>query len=128
YRCQFRLTTALHLRKSPKSGGRLFAFRVLMALKRFVYILKNDANPTIHYTGVTSNVAQRLAAHNDGQCPHTARNRPWSLDVVVEFADEPRALAFERYLKSGSGCAFSQRHLRSPTSRAGGRQTGVARP
>jgi hypothetical protein len=32
--------------------------------------------------------------------------------VVVKFADERRALAFERYLKSGSGCAFAHRHLR----------------
>jgi hypothetical protein len=33
-------------------------------------------------------------------------------DVLVEFADERRALAFERYLKSGSGVAFAKRHLR----------------
>ncbi len=31
---------------------------------------------------------------------------------MVLFADERRALAFERYLKSGSGCAFAQRHSR----------------
>jgi hypothetical protein len=31
---------------------------------------------------------------------------------VVEFADEARALRFERYLKSGSGVAFAKRHLR----------------
>jgi hypothetical protein len=32
--------------------------------------------------------------------------------VVVEFTDERRALAFERYLQSGSGVAFAMRHLR----------------
>jgi hypothetical protein len=32
--------------------------------------------------------------------------------VIVEFADEPRAVAFENYLKSGSGVAFAKRHLR----------------
>ncbi len=37
---------------------------------------------------------------------------PWAFDVVIRFADERRALAFERYLKSGSGCAFAQRPLR----------------
>jgi hypothetical protein len=31
--------------------------------------------------------------------------------VVIEFADERRAVAFERYLKSGSGVSFAQRHL-----------------
>jgi hypothetical protein len=32
--------------------------------------------------------------------------------VVVAFASEKRALEFERYLKSGSGCAFAARHFR----------------
>ena len=32
--------------------------------------------------------------------------------LVIAFSDEPRALAFERYLKSGSGAAFTERYLR----------------
>jgi hypothetical protein len=40
------------------------------------------------------------------------RHRPWELDIVIVFRDQARALAFERYLKSGSRCAFAQRHLR----------------
>jgi hypothetical protein len=47
-------------------------------------------------------------AHNRGQCTHTARYRPWTVDVVVKFADEARAVAFEKYLKSGSGCEFAR--------------------
>jgi len=31
----------------------------------------------------------------------------WEIDILVRFNDEPRALAFERYLKSGSGCVFA---------------------
>jgi predicted GIY-YIG superfamily endonuclease len=54
----------------------------------------------------------RLAAHNGGHSPHTACNAPWEVDVVIEFADEKRAVAFERYLKSGSGVAVAHRHLR----------------
>jgi predicted GIY-YIG superfamily endonuclease len=61
---------------------------------------------------MTSDVASRLVAHNDGHCRHTASGRPWQVDVVIEFNDEGRAAAFERYLKSGSGCAFAKRHLR----------------
>ena len=84
-----------------------------MALaKRFVYVLKNQNTPTRYYTGLTSHVAARLAAHNAGRCPHTAGGGQWEVDVVVEFADEERAVVFERYLKSGSGVAFAQRHLR----------------
>jgi len=80
--------------------------------KRFVYVLRSPCHPERYYTGLTSNVRARLGAHNAGGCVHTARNRPWELDVVIAFRNEARALAFERYLKSGSGCAFAQRHLR----------------
>ena len=80
--------------------------------KRFVYVLKNNESPQRYYTGVTSDVAKRPAEHNAGNCVHTARYRPWCVDLVLVFPDEGRAVAFERYLKSGSGVAFAQRHLR----------------
>jgi predicted GIY-YIG superfamily endonuclease len=77
-----------------------------------VYVLKSQYAPHRYYTGLTSDVAARLVAHNNGGCPHTVDSRPWLLDVVVEFSDEKRAIAFERYLKSGSGWEFAKRHLR----------------
>jgi predicted GIY-YIG superfamily endonuclease len=81
-------------------------------LKRYVYVLKNHASPPRYYTGVTSDVPTRHAEHNAGRCTHTSKYRPWSIDVVIEFPNERRAVAFERYLKSGSGVAFAQRHFR----------------
>ena len=84
-----------------------------MAPRRFVYVLKNHDNPPRYYTGLTSDVAKRLREHNEGTSTHTtASGRPWRVDVIVEFSDEIRAMRFERYLKSGSGCAFARRHLR----------------
>jgi predicted GIY-YIG superfamily endonuclease len=80
--------------------------------KRFVYVLNSTSDPTRYYTGVTANVRARLAAHNAGQCSHTSRWKPWRAIVVVAFVEEKRALDFERYLKSGSGCAFARRHFR----------------
>ena len=80
--------------------------------RRFVYVLRNADDSPRYYTGLTSDVATRLMEHNAGSCIHTAKYRPWSIDVVIEFGEERRALAFERYLKSGSGVAFAQRHLR----------------
>jgi predicted GIY-YIG superfamily endonuclease len=68
-----------------------------------VYILTSVASPTTTYVGITSYLPSRLAAHNAGHSPHTARQRPWRPLVVIEFDDEQRALAFERYLKTGSG-------------------------
>ena len=84
----------------------------MTSAKRFVYILKNGTQPPRYYTGVTSDMAARLLTHNDGKCRHMASGRPWRVDVVIEFADEQRAIAFERDLKSGSGGAFASRHFR----------------
>jgi putative endonuclease len=74
----------------------------------------SSETPSIHHatTGHTADVARRQAEHNAGSCIHTAKYRPWTIDVVIEFPEERRAVAFERYLKSGSGVAFAQRHLR----------------
>lgn len=80
------------------------------APKRFVYLLRSVRDPRRPYVGLTSNVAARLAAHNAGQSPHTAKHRPWELVVAMEFTTEMMALRFERYLKSGSGRAFAKRH------------------
>lgn len=80
--------------------------------KSQVYVLKSASDPLRYYTGSTSDRSSRLAAHNAGRCRHTAGGRPWNIDLVIEFADEERAVRFERYLKSGSGVAFAKRHLR----------------
>ena len=84
----------------------------MAAPQRIVYILKNPDNPPRFYAGVTADLRARLEAHNAGLCPHTAKHRPWRVDVVVKFADEARARKLEKYLKSGSGVEFSRRHLR----------------
>ena len=79
--------------------------------KHFVYILRSIKSPERRYIGVSSNVALRLNAHNGGQDPSTTRWKPWLVDVCVEFRSEQLALRFERYLKSGSGHAFANRHF-----------------
>jgi putative endonuclease len=84
--------------------------------KRFVYILKSIDAAATYYVGVTSCMAERLAAHNAGLSPHTAEHRPWRTLVVVEFDEEEPALKFERYLKTGSGREFARRHFRQTVS------------
>ena len=56
--------------------------------KRIVYVLRNADNPPRFYTGLTADLRARLEAHNTGCCMHTARHRPWTVDIVVTFADE----------------------------------------
>jgi predicted GIY-YIG superfamily endonuclease len=78
-----------------------------------VYILRSESQSGRWYTGLTSNVGARLAAHNRGDSRHTCTGRPWRLEVAIEFASVGAAKAFEAYLKSGSGRAFARRHFRS---------------
>ena len=83
----------------------------MFAQSRFVYVLRSVKDGSRYYTGITCNVAQRLAVHNTGGSRCTADLRPWRLVVALEFATEASAVRFERYLKSGSGRAFAKKHF-----------------
>jgi len=52
-----------------------------------------------------------LAKNNSGAVTHTSKFRPWRIKTYIAFADEARAIAFEKYLKSGSGRAFVKTRL-----------------
>jgi len=82
-----------------------------MATFHYVYLLGSESRLTRHYVGLTCNLADRLLAHNAGQVPHTAKYRPWHIDVVIAFRDRERAASFEHYLKSHSGRAFATKHF-----------------
>jgi putative endonuclease len=77
----------------------------------YVYILTSISDPRHHYTGFTEDLPERLKHHNTGSCPHTAKFKPWQIETAVAFTSRKKALAFEAYLKSGSGREFSRRHL-----------------
>jgi putative endonuclease len=78
---------------------------------RIVYVLRSESDPERHYTGLTSNLRSRLEWHNFGPSGCTIHHRPWSLVVAIKFADARAARHFERYLKTGSGRAFTKRHF-----------------
>ena len=80
-------------------------------VKRFVYVIRSVPYPARYYSGLTSNVQGRLNVHNSGGSQHTAPLRPWELVASIEFSKESSAVAFEKYLKSGSGRVFSKRHF-----------------
>ena len=79
---------------------------------KYVYLLESLSNPSEHYVGLTQNLKERLAAHNCGKCSHPSKRAPWRIVVATYFADDEKAIEFERYLKSGSGRAFAARHFR----------------
>lgn len=77
----------------------------------YVYILTSLSSPSQQYIGQTSNLKNRLSAHNAGQSKHTSKFRPWLIESAIAFRCETKALAFEKYLKTGSGRAFAKRHF-----------------
>jgi predicted GIY-YIG superfamily endonuclease len=53
----------------------------------------------------------RLSVHNQGGCKHTVQYKPWKLEWYCAFNDKLKAIHFEKYLKSSSGKAFSNKRL-----------------
>ena len=83
---------------------------------KYVYLLQSQAFPERRYIGITKHLQQRLREHDTGKSKHTRKYAPWTLVLALKFADDPRAGAFENYLKSGSGHAFANRHFWRKTS------------
>jgi len=77
----------------------------------YTYVIESISHPENRYIGHTTNLKQRLAEHNAGSCDHTAKFAPWKLKIYVAFVTLEQAQHFERYLKSGSGHAFANRHF-----------------
>lgn len=82
-----------------------------MANYHYVYLLQSQRFPDHHYVGLTTDLESRLAKHNSGGNPHTVEHAPWLIQTAIAFTDQTRAAAFERYLKSHSGRAFSKKHF-----------------
>ncbi len=78
---------------------------------KYVYLLQSLSDPKQRYIGLTGNLQQRLATHNEGGSLHTSMFSPWRIVTAIRFDEDRRAVLFERYLKSGSGRAFANKHL-----------------
>ena len=74
----------------------------------YVYSLKCKDG---YYVGCTDNLKDRIDRHQKGHVPATAKRLPIKLDFYIAIADKYKAFEFEKYLKSGSGRAFINKHL-----------------
>jgi putative endonuclease len=77
----------------------------------YVYILESQSLAGGYYVGLTHDLTVRIAKHNAGEVPHTAKHRPWRIKTAIAYRDRAQAAAFERYLKSPSGRAFAKKRL-----------------
>ena len=77
----------------------------------YVYLLRSINNPSKTYVGYTTNLEQRLEAHNMGGSIHTQADKPWNLVMYLAFDSKDKAVEFEKYIKIGSGHAFAKKRL-----------------
>jgi putative endonuclease len=78
---------------------------------KYDYILRSIPYPKQRYVGKSSNLIQRLNAHNRATNGYSAQFKPWKVETYIAFSDPSKADKFERYLKHGSGHAFLRRRL-----------------
>ena len=76
---------------------------------QYVYLLK--CNDGTIYTGCTNNIDNRLLRHQKGQVHYTSTRLPVELITYIAFSDKYKAFEFEKYLKTGSGKAFSNKRF-----------------
>lgn len=76
----------------------------------YAYILQSKKDES-HYIGVTADLRKRLKEHNSGNSIYSNTKRPYELKWYSAFTDKQKAYQFERYLKSSSGHAFTNKHL-----------------
>jgi len=82
-----------------------------MGNEYFVYILRSLSSPEKTYVGFTTRLDARLDEHNEKSQIYSKRYAPWQRITYLSFSAREQALAFEKYLKSPSGKAFTQKHL-----------------
>ena len=86
----------------------------------YVYILQSQKDtPTLklrsthksYYVGATGDLKERLKDHNWHNVKTTKSKAPYKLVWYCVFDNKQKAYDFEKYLKSGSGFAFRNKHL-----------------
>ena len=63
------------------------------------------------YVGLTNDLERRISEHRRGQSKYTRKYKDIKLFYSEECTDYAKARAREKYLKSGSGRAFTIKHL-----------------
>jgi predicted GIY-YIG superfamily endonuclease len=94
-----------------KSGESIINNHNNLVCMYYVYLLRSIAFPNMTYVGYTIDLKQRFSDHNTGKSPHTSKFKPWQLVCYFSFNTKPKAIDFERYLKSSSGRSFSKKHF-----------------
>ena len=75
-----------------------------------VYVLGN-ARDSSWYIGFTTNLKERVKAHNSKRSPYTSTRNDWKLIYAELYLNKADALGREKFLKSGAGHRFLKKQL-----------------
>ena len=76
----------------------------------YTYILRNYVTDR-YYIGFSPDLKNRLQKHKSGKVLSTKSNLNYELEWYCAFKSKTRAVAFEQYLKSGSGRALMKKRF-----------------
>ena len=76
----------------------------------YVYVLRSECDRNF-YVGCTSDLKERLGAHNSGQVPSTRMRRPLHMVYYEACLDQRDALHRERYLKTTYGKRYIKNRI-----------------
>lgn len=63
------------------------------------------------YVAMTRDLKARLSKHNRGEVRHTAKHRPWRIDIDIAFRIKDKASVYEACLKSHAAREYAKRHF-----------------
>ncbi len=75
----------------------------------YVYFLELSNNNI--YVGFSGNLKQRVEAHSKGSVPATKHVLPIKLKSYIAVETKERAMALEKYFKTGSGKAVARKRF-----------------
>ena len=78
----------------------------------FVYVLESKQDQS-WYIGFSTNIKDRLQAHNSGKNLSTRSKRPWKIIYFEGYLDKRDALGREKFLKSGSGHTYLKKQMKN---------------
>ncbi len=77
---------------------------------QYVYIIESLKNKK-RYIGTTCDLRNRLTEHNNKETKSNKSDAPYKIAWYCAFEDKYLAYKFEKYLKSSSGHAFTNKHI-----------------
>ena len=78
----------------------------------YVYVLRS-INFKRNYVGFTKNLTERLKQHNSGKTKSTKPYKPWNILYYEVYISKDKALAREKFLKSGQGRDYIKQKMAS---------------